>query len=708
VWPWSQSAVPDVPDAAPIAAQPAPQAPLPPPLPSVEDPTLDYQPQPQLAYPPVEAPPLQLPDAVTDPAGTPSAGELAGVTFEARGDPGKHYQKTASEYAGRPLEIPDDVERERALSELDPVALAQLELQHERDRAAMVEQRRRTATDSYIEGERQSLADRQAAYRHAQERSDSLIADATRIANTKVDPSGGVHGTRLVAGVLASIVGGLVQGRTGSPHNGGLDALMQTINNGIDAQKADLANQRDNIGLRRSVLAEEYARTGDMQAAEDRVRLASLKLAEDMLATDAQNWDPRGTTAINKEKLRRGIIGQQQAIVDASRQKGLENGLKLQDAARQQQIADQTALHDRQQIGLGYAQLDSAAADRKAAAEARVADKAIEKADKEAERDRQFSVGGVPHLVLDADGKPVAGADGQPAVSYDALRNADGRVWRASSPEEHKVLREKKTAATQLIKLYDRALALRDKVGGESGTFNSAEYQELKGIEKEILLLKKAGTSGMSSDKDMDNLVDAAGANDITSFRSRTPGIEAARARTIDNLNQEYRDANYTGPTFRFPPSKSTTNTTDEDATQALLAAPDVSFDDEIRKELGARQRAAGREGALDVTNNPADQALYHGAYEAVRSDYDPTASRDQQRKIAELGAAAVGTSPEALAAAAKLQRIATSAQTSKLRELAQQALQSSLSAGLPGSPAAQGHDRGVSYETVPPAGRGR
>jgi len=737
--------------AGPFALQPGIGIPLtaldalPPP------PMLGPQPQPQLEGAPAPAPaarpeldggapegsppyaPIVLPDdalripppptALAAPAVPPSPATEPAVFGPPLSPEEQHYALTAKQYASTPFAIPDDKEQQRYLNELalrDPAGFSQLNIEHElaREKAASAE--RLAIINRDYDHQLANLKARTEADRITQQKSDALLADATRLAATKIDPSGGLSKGQKVAGILAAFVGGLVQGRTGSATNAGLEALNMAINRGIEAQKADLANQREGLNLRRGALAEEYARHGNVYQAEETARLATLQYADNLLSIHQQDYDPRGTTALKIASLRQGIAAQQQQALQAFKQKTYENELKLQDARRQQQLADETAWHNRAQIGLGYAQLQSADADRRAARDARRdekdarrEEKLAELADKEAERDRQFSIGGVPHLVLDADGKPVGGGDG-PAVSYDPLRNVDGKIWRAASPEEHKELREKKTAATQLILLYDRALALRDKVGGESGAFNTAEYQELKGIEKEILLLKKAGTQGMSSDKDMDNLVAAAGADDLTSFRSRAPGIEAARERTITKLNQDFRDANYTGPAFRFPRAMPTTNTPEEDRAVQLLEKPSGGFARELADALAERRRGlspdearafgppiseddirrAGFRVGIDPRtglNTPSIgiplTPAQRGVFLDVATNFDPDVSAEQRNDVAQLAAVAGGDTKQAATARARLQNYVDHASSMALRDLARRALSEAAFASLPGTP---------------------
>jgi hypothetical protein len=696
VYPWSEPAPqPLTPEAQAATAPPELQPGIGVPAAALET---AVPPAPQFGPPPEGAPPFQPPPEPAPPPPMPyatpppkSVAEFPGVSITTEGQPGapalgpppvagpplspeeEHYRQTAEQYSGNPLAIPDDAERQRRLNELDPFQLAEANTRDQQARAEMVTRRRKEIADADALAARQHADDWKAANARTQAQMDALLADADKLANTKVDPSGGVHGGRLVAGVIASIIGGLVQGRTGSARNAGLDALTGAIDRGIDAQKADLANKREAINMKRNVLGAEFARHGDMYQAEEAVRLATWKHVDDTLAFEQQNYDPRGRTALLIANQRQQIRGAMQQAAAATRQKFFDNNIKLQDSARQQQLADETLRHNRTSEYVQLRELDERRADREEARDQRRADKSAEHADKESERDRQFAIGGTAHVQVGDDGKPVLGADGKPAVSYDDLRNADGSRWRAASPEETSKLREKKTAATQLTKLYDRVLAIRDRAGGESKWGNSDDYQELKGLEKEILLLKKQGTQGMSSDADMENLAGAAGAEDVTSFRSRAAGLKAARARTVDTLNQSFRDARYSGPQLVFPEPEPAKNTPAEDRTQRLIQKPNESLDDVVKAEIDKRTAARGY--PLDI-GDPADQALYQEALAAGRKGFDPGASVEQRGNIDALARQAAGAGEDAAAARQVLQQIARGADTSRLRSLAGDALE--------------------------------
>lgn len=656
---------------APPPLEPAILAPPPPPATAAAMPDITNRPE----------QPLDAPDALTGAAprpGTPEAAQAAAFGDATRGTtPEQHYQQTAAQYAGDPLAIPDEHERQRALDSLDPYQLAEVNARDVERRNAFVAQRRKEYAAADAEAARQHLESWKAATQATQAKMDQTLADAERIASTKIDPMGGVHGGRRFAGILGAIIGGLVQGKTGAQRNFALDAYTETINAGIEAQKAELANKRGAVDLRRNTLAAEFARHGDMFQAEEAVRMAAWRHADDLLAFEQQNYDPRGATALKIANQRAQIHAALAQSADAAKQKFFDNHLKLQDAARQQQIADETARHNRETTGLGYAQLKSAAADRAAARDAHLADKAAEKADKEAERDRQFAIGGFAKVKLGADGKPAMGADGKPVVEYDELRDADGKKWRAESPEATRELRQKKSSATEVISIIDEIRAIRDRVGGESKLLNTDDAQRLEVLQARAKLLTKAGTQGMSSDKDMETLEDAAGTSNATSWRSQEARLREARARTESALNVAFRDAKYSGPAITYPEATPAKNTADEDRKQALIQKPgELSLDDAVKREIEARTAARGY-SQLDL-NDPADRAIYDESVAAGRKATGAIgegASLDQRSNIEALARAAAGGGEDAATARQVLQTIAGSADTAKLRALAKEEL---------------------------------
>lgn len=654
---------------APAAAPPVPPVPA---LPDLPPPVQSLPSQ-------AAAPPLAAPDALSDASGMPVAGALGGQPYAPTLTPEQHYAQTLQQYADRPFDIPNLAEQQRYLNDLalrDPAKFADITLQHEdarkKEEAA---QRQRIANENY-DRQMANLRARDEARAKVQQQTDQVMAEAQRLAAEKIDPSGGLSTGQRIAGVLSSIVGGLVQGRTGAARNAGLDSFIDTVNRGIEAQKADMANRRGMLEFRRSALGQAYERTGDMFVAAESVRQASYQHAVELIDADMQNWDPRGTQAMRRAKLRADLLTNQAKSLLTFQNEQHDRDMKDRKQRYDEKKIEADIANQRADLNYKYAALGEQRAQRKAAEQNRLADKAAERADKQAETERKFSVGGAPKIATGADGKPLYGADGKPIITYDRVRNAKGDIW--TPPDDvHKEVVEKTAATHSLLNVYDRILALRDRVGGESGLFNSDEYQELKGLEKEALLLKKQGTQGMSSDKDMENLVDAAGVNDVTSFRARAAGIKAARDRVVKQLDNVYRAATYDGPPLKFDnPYTGATNNEQDDKLEPLLRKPSLTFEDVLSKELSDRQIAAGRESGLDITNNPADQALYREAYQAAQARFDPNASPHQQDRIAELSTVARGDDKAAQDARTDLQKIASEAKTTRLRELARAALE--------------------------------
>lgn len=352
---------------APVQNMPAPAAvAAPPELPLPFDAELAGNPA--LPPPELEAPPAairDLPDFTVGyepPAPLPPPVDAISGGPPPTGStptPEQAYQAVTTN-ADNPLAIADPALRQRALNEIaqrDPQKFAEIMLRHEDDRRKFLEARRIETINRDYDEQIANLKMRQEADRITQQKTEELLADSQRIANTKIDPTGGVTGLRRVAGVIGAIVGGIVQGQTGSARNAGMDALNDTINRGIEAQKADLENQRAGIGFRRSALADEYARHGNMFQATETVRLAALKHADDLFAIEQQNFDPQGTMGLRIAATRAGIAAEQQKGVQAYQQKRFDNEIKLQDAARQQAIADETARHNKATEGISRAEL---------------------------------------------------------------------------------------------------------------------------------------------------------------------------------------------------------------------------------------------------------------------------------------------------------------------------------------------------------------
>lgn len=665
---WNEPAQPQSPPIAPdpVAALPPPvdaelagNPALPAPEPAVPQPRVAELPDFAIGY---EQPP-PIPPAVDAITGGPPLGSPTRTPDQL---PEAHYRASVGALQGGSpwdengnLKFADRDEGRRYLQELavrSPKKFIEVsqDLEDIKFKRALADQQR--VENENWERQQANARMRAEAFQEAQQKSAAIEADAMRLAATKIDPSGGVTGSRRLAGVVAALVGGLVQGRTGSARNAGLDAFIDTINRGIEAQKADIENRRQGITLRRSMLADEYARHGDMFHAAEAVRLAAYQHARDLIDAERQKFARGGTTDLR--------LAATQAAMDVAALKDKQDrDDKLRDRAFKNRQQDEIERNNKMQNQLRAKELEGQAADRQLARQQRADDRAAERASAAAERERRFSIGGIPRVRV-VEGKPVMGQDGKPVIDYDVLRNKDGSVWLAPSDEAERELRTKKTTTTEVVSIIREIRAIRGRVGGESRLLNSRDAQRLKVLQARAQLLTKQGTQGMSSDKDMETIQDAAGTADADSWRDQEGKLVEAEARSISALNQAFRDAKYSGDAIDFPEAKPTESTVDEIRFQNLLEKPNESIG-EARRQIETARAA----GFPDI-------------------GYNPDASIKQQIGIAELGQDAAGPANDdrATLARTRLQKLAAEAPTSALRQLARVTLESALRSGLSSS----------------------
>jgi hypothetical protein len=283
----------------------------------------------------VGPPPGPLPPGV---AGPPPATvrELPGVDVRFEPPPSRVDELT-QQYAGHILDIPDDEARTHAWEDLyarhPEEAIRQSvawTARNERD----VEAKRYELSTKNWEAQKSNWEARVRADQRTQQKMDEVVESVKRIAATKIDPAGGVQGGAAIAGILGAMVGGLVQGRTGAARNAGLDALDATINRGIEAQRAQLANQMQAATFERSALGEEFQRHGDMHVAAETVRLASYQHAIDQLNEERQKYAFGGTTSMRIGDEVQALRQRQVTAFEALRKGTLEEHLKQEEQAR--------------------------------------------------------------------------------------------------------------------------------------------------------------------------------------------------------------------------------------------------------------------------------------------------------------------------------------------------------------------------------------
>ena len=217
----------------------------------------------------------------------------------------------------------------------DPAKFAGLIANHESDIAGHVARARQKIEDAAEYRRQLDLKN----YPFAKEQTDQQMREiGARIDHiATVDPNRLLNsrsaGTKL-ADFIGSIAGGLAAGQVpgGNGVNHYLEQMNKRIDEDIDAQKANIEGERTNLNMKRSLVAEEFARTGNLYQATETVRAATHQAALNMLLTDMQQYDPAGTRAATYAKTVQAVTAGMQAHAEQVAQQTLKNNFENRKA----------------------------------------------------------------------------------------------------------------------------------------------------------------------------------------------------------------------------------------------------------------------------------------------------------------------------------------------------------------------------------------
>lgn len=388
----------------------------------------------------------------------------------------------------------------------------------------------------------------------AQARATELDKEAQILANE--NPMDRISGGRKLAGVLAAIVGGFMSGTSG--RNMGLEAV-----NRIADEAAQQHAQRMQLNARqRGAAGEQFGQAGDMYRAQEGVRLAVYDSSIKHLESEANNFDPRGATAlrmmdnINQLKAQRA---EHLAKYQTEQQKRIEAALKeqrevtqLAETQRHNIAGEKTAATS------AYADLLRAKTDQK-------------KAEKETAEDVQLTPdelrargvaippgANVPSMSL-KQAKHLAETaksveDWQKAARENSpedrnrqlgvgeLVDVDGKQLQFRGPESAEKVATQKAAGDFMVQLLDRMDTAYQQHGWSSDLLKSPEWQEAQGdLSQYILEKKNLDQLGVLAGPDLDLIKGSYGKLDITGMRNPGPGLRRARANTIEKVNSTVR-----------------------------------------------------------------------------------------------------------------------------------------------------------------------
>ena len=598
-----------------------------------------------------------FPDA---PPGPPEVDAISGGDWRANvptAPGGNEYQ--SPEAHGVPL---TDEQRARMFAASSPEEQARMLLADQQRRDAEENKRRAQAA---LQDEQTAL-ENQHTFKVAQEQARAatakIDAEAKALAEEKIDTGQNRGILSRIRGILLGVVGGLVQSRQGGP-NQGLAILDKEMEQHIAEQKERMANKRAELARRGASVQEQLRMAEADHEAAERWRLATYTRVQNQIATDMQQYDPQGKTALQLGGMYSAIGAQRQKALEAYQDKNFRDYVNAMEEARKQQKAldeHNKALLEQRKLAGGLGSGAGAGAGKLTPEQYAQLHPLIPRdqlpPDSAPRSDKEYNA----YFEANRKGAEAAKATGEVSGGERArkfgvagLVNKDGQPWLARNEGDATDLANKHHIAKELVSILDELADIRDHVGGESKVFNSDEYQRIQVLKPRALALVKSGTQGMSSDEDMKRLEEMVGTADADSFRSQAAKLAESRRRTLSALNSEFGSKGYTGPQISF-------------------ANPYAGGD---RKETPGEKEfktVLGWQTSQYNYGKDADIIKGHGS---PHPDWDARGYSDKQKAYADAAAADLADKTKADAARAKLTEIAKHADSPGYRQYAQSLL---------------------------------
>jgi hypothetical protein len=493
---------------------------------------------------------------------------------------------------------------------MDGVDLA--EMTAERAEAARQVAAGETAKQARLFAEKEEAAFKIHVESRAQARADrnAIDAESRKAAETNVDPERWWNDRstgQKIAGVLAAIVGGLVQGRTGG-RNDGMAMIERAIEQDIEAQKVNLANKRGLLGERRQSATD---RLNDLETdfrADAVQRATAWANVVKTIEADQANFDPKGTLFQTREIARREAIAKRDAGLAAEEARKIkENEAKAKAKLEQDKFLDEQK-HRRAQE---QAQLINAKASRTSAGASYLTAKTgAKKADAEIEQQKLENTLRKPEYFEAAygkDGRPpyemtakqhkewldnkgklaTAGKDASEAsikASEAVVKGAQARLEKSGPggspyavgfpdgkpvttvvdgkeiPFEIKDDKQRQEAtglaesAANIRRFADLARIMKKKFGGASEALGSDEAKEMMSIAKSIdFETYKAFGLGAPSAGDASMAEDVRGGNLTSFFKNPSTTLDSYATNVESKANTKLGSLGRVGPPIKFP-----------------------------------------------------------------------------------------------------------------------------------------------------------
>ena len=570
------------------------------------------------------APPNPVVDAYDQPKAPPLAADETANPFAQPGEPrergvlGDTYDYLDPEHpTGGPL-----AQQERAdLASMSDEDLMARKIEDDQRRQRIFAQRAEEASLRNLEQQRANYAASEEANRRTSKQLDELANASDRL--TMQDPRKTMSTWDRISYAIAAVLGGLAAPSMGG-RNVGIEMFNKAIDDDIKIQQQNLANARDGIAARRGALQDEYRQHGNQLLAAESLRAASWNHVVRALETEQQNYDPRGTTAMQIEITKRqALAAQQEAIrkftIEAYKQhleavKVEQEATKIAEQQRHQRVAEKidqqnantssynaqtTRTQGAQRIALDWLKMPAEV--EKMSAEA--ADLRAKGKKDEAERLGKFGIPGVT--------------------------NPDGSTFEATSGNETGLenLRNQIAITNHLVKQVDRLKTIR--TGWSSKTANGEENQQVRqlaeGIDFDIVRLQNLG---VISAEDAPRIRGYRGFDDPDQFKSFRAGVDEFRNSVIGLTSEQLKAHGYKRDWTLKDYTKIKAAPVDENSPEGMAA-----FADEATK-IANDPKAPGREAAQQWLNLYAAGALDDKP--VTNPDYGKT-PEEAQKHAAEL-----------------------------------------------------------------------
>lgn len=537
-----------------------------------------------------------------------------------------------------PYALDTDVE---ALADLDPEAYASIvetkKLHDEsiRSKKALEESNRQLALME------QNVLNREVARQKAKSDLETINTRATELADGSPFErwwSSRSDGQKF-AGYLSAILGGFLLPKTGG-RNAGIDFMTKLAEDDAAAKWKALGESRT---LAEGALADATQDYNEREA----IRLASYEQVARGLEAELSNLDPEGTAALRIAAAIRGVRGQMAQLQASQEKEAFDRadkmiGREIEAAKAQSEIDKRSAeIAKLNRAGKGTGKEKYTPEQLKV----RYPNAPVPPAGTAPMTDAQYSqwleTSGKGKRLSDPSEAEKAERDraiGDPRTGKPLLKE-DGTVW-TPGPDAAPLVRKQIASAQRIVDIIDEIDSIRDRVGGESSAFNSDDRQRLDSLRDEIVIIRKSGTEGMSSDSDMARIAASLGADDVASFRAQAAGLKQGRANTIKALNGALKSALYDGKPISF-------------ANKYKSKAQDTPDQREAKRIAGTTTGEKGQVVPTFAVGSP----LGAGARvleSAIRSeDADAKLPEDDRNQIDSWGKDAAGNDP-ALARAAR------------------------------------------------------